>query len=94
MEHLVFWIFIVQRIVEVATGFTERLDVCNVIPSGQKRCSGNRWCCPDGYICTGTATCLSIGGVAGIAVGCLTLICILSVIVIILWRRGRTRTVA
>ncbi|VDI81983.1 Hypothetical predicted protein [Mytilus galloprovincialis] len=39
--------------------------------SGYHHCSGTIWCCQDGYVCTGTATCLSIGVIVGIAIGCL-----------------------
>ena len=31
---------------------------CNV---GYSHCKGYIWCCPDGYVCTGSSTCISIG---------------------------------
>ncbi|XP_056005099.1 uncharacterized protein LOC130050128 isoform X1 [Ostrea edulis] len=30
-------------------------------PIGYSACSDTIWCCPSGYICTGTATCISVG---------------------------------
>ncbi|XP_048746420.2 uncharacterized protein LOC125658987 [Ostrea edulis] len=37
-------------------------------------CSGTIWCCPSGYICTGSSTCLSIGVIVGPIVGLVVLI--------------------
>ncbi|XP_052104299.1 cysteine and tyrosine-rich protein 1-like isoform X1 [Mytilus californianus] len=55
---------LLQAIVKI-TGFG---DLCY---SGYHHCSGTSWCCPNGYVCTGTTTCLSTGLIVGIVIGCL-----------------------
>lgn len=32
-------------------------------------CTGYDWCCPNGYVCTGSSTCLSIGTIVGACIG-------------------------
>ncbi|XP_063425951.1 uncharacterized protein LOC134709736 [Mytilus trossulus] len=41
---------------------------------GYHCCKGTIWCCPSGYACTGTSTCLSAGIIAGIVIGVLVVI--------------------
>ncbi|XP_063398860.1 uncharacterized protein LOC134683474 [Mytilus trossulus] len=36
---------------------------------GYNPCSGTDLCCPDGYVCTGSSTCLSIGAIVGACIG-------------------------
>uniref|UniRef100_A0A8W8IEU1 Cysteine and tyrosine-rich protein 1 n=1 Tax=Magallana gigas TaxID=29159 RepID=A0A8W8IEU1_MAGGI len=37
-------------------------------------CTGTKWCCPSGYICTGTSTCIGIGVIIGPIVGLVVII--------------------
>lgn len=56
--------------------------------SGYHCCSGSIYCCPDGYICTGTLTCISIGVIVGPIVGAIVLI-ISCVVCCVCYRRRR-----
>ncbi|XP_061165705.1 uncharacterized protein LOC133174621 [Saccostrea echinata] len=53
-------------------------------------CSGNIWCCPSGYICTGTATCISIGAIVGPIVGLIAIIVYVVVCCICYKKRQQT----
>nr|XP_011429816.1 uncharacterized protein LOC105329988 [Crassostrea gigas] len=55
-----------------------RYGVCysdsQCINDGYHCCKGKDFCCPFGYICSGSRTCLSIGAIAGPIVGVVILI--------------------
>ncbi|CAG2208992.1 unnamed protein product [Mytilus edulis] len=36
---------------------------------GYNHCTGYDWCCLDGYVCTGSSTCLSVGAIIGACIG-------------------------
>nr|XP_022337554.1 uncharacterized protein LOC111133424 [Crassostrea virginica] len=63
-------------------------DDCALI--GYHCCHGSIYCCPDGYICTGTLTCISIGVIVGPVVGGIVLI-VSCVVCCVCYRRRRNR---
>ncbi|XP_063426043.1 uncharacterized protein LOC134709839 isoform X2 [Mytilus trossulus] len=59
--------------------------------SGYHHCSGTIWCCKDGYVCTGTATCLSIAAIVGISIGCLVSFGVFVALICVCYCRSRGR---
>ncbi|XP_052103852.1 uncharacterized protein LOC127737305 [Mytilus californianus] len=57
---------------------------------GYHHCSGSQWCCPNGYVCTGTQLCLTVGAIIGIVIGVLFGVGIVIAIIVICCRRGRS----
>lgn len=53
-------------------------------------CTGTIWCCPSGYICTGSATCISIGVIVGPIVGLVLLVVCVVVCVVCYKKKQQT----
>ncbi|XP_071160428.1 uncharacterized protein [Mytilus edulis] len=61
MDVVIFVILLLIQVIALVDG-----QSCYL---GYTLCSGSYWCCPDGYVCTGSSTCLSIGTIVGACIG-------------------------
>ncbi|XP_022345712.1 uncharacterized protein LOC111138162 [Crassostrea virginica] len=75
----------------ICSSSVEGFDLDDIAcPPGYHYCDGTLYCCPSGYICTGTSTCLHLAVIIGPIVGLVLIIACIVVCCICCRRRRST----